>query len=92
VATSSLRFQLAASRSSKSADLTPSRALLYRLLYAMLSVITPPGLARCGVSCGDHCGGPKPMLDVFTAMRLGVWIYFVAACSSCSAALVLQGI
>ncbi|WP_254704193.1 TRAP transporter permease [Sulfitobacter pontiacus] len=57
--------------------------------YAMLSVITPPVGAAAFLAA--TIAGAKPMLTSFTAMRLGVVIYFVPLFFLFQPALVLQG-
>ncbi|MGI9574881.1 TRAP transporter permease [Alloalcanivorax xenomutans] len=57
--------------------------------YAMLSVITPPVGAAAFLAA--TIAGGKPMLTSFTAMRLGVVIYFVPLFFLFQPALVLQG-
>ncbi len=57
--------------------------------YAMLSVITPPVGAAAFLA--GTIAGAKPMRTSFTAMRLGVVIYFVPLFFLFQPALVLQG-
>ncbi|WP_421706017.1 TRAP transporter permease [Alloalcanivorax xenomutans] len=57
--------------------------------YAMLSVITPPVGAAAFLAA--TIAGGKPMQTSFTAMRLGVVIYFVPLFFLFQPALVLQG-
>ncbi|NOR30668.1 MAG: TRAP transporter fused permease subunit [Sulfitobacter sp.] len=57
--------------------------------YAMLSVITPPVGAAAFLAA--TIAGAKPMQTSFTAMRLGVVIYFVPLFFLFQPALVLQG-
>lgn len=57
--------------------------------YAMLSVITPPVGAAAFLA--GTIAGAKPMKTSFTAMRLGVVIYFVPLFFLFQPALVLQG-
>ncbi|MDF2231748.1 TRAP transporter fused permease subunit [Albimonas sp. CAU 1670] len=57
--------------------------------YAMLSVITPPVGAAAFLAA--TIAGAKPMKTSFTAMRLGVVIYFVPLFFLFQPALVLQG-
>ena len=57
--------------------------------YAMLSAITPP-VAAAAFLAATIAGG-KPMRTSFTAMRLGVVIYFVPLFFLFQPALVLQG-
>lgn len=57
--------------------------------YAMLSVITPPVGAAAFLAA--TIAGAKPMRTSFTAMRLGVVIYFVPLFFLFQPALVLQG-
>ncbi|HJO52042.1 MAG TPA: TRAP transporter large permease subunit, partial [Sulfitobacter pontiacus] len=57
--------------------------------YAMRSVITPPVGAAAFLAA--TIAGAKPMLTSFTAMRLGVVIYFVPLFFLFQPALVLQG-
>ena len=57
--------------------------------YAMLSVITPPVGAAAFLAA--TIAGAKPMKTSFTAMRLGVVIYFVPLFFMFQPALVLQG-
>lgn len=59
------------------------------IYYAMLSVITPPVGAAAFLAA--TIAGAKPMLTSFTAMRLGVVIYFVPLFFLFQPALVLQG-
>lgn len=57
--------------------------------YAMLSVITPP--VGTAAFLAATIAGAKPMKTSFTAMRLGVVIYFVPLFFLFQPALVLQG-
>jgi TRAP transporter 4TM/12TM fusion protein len=57
--------------------------------YAMLSVITPPVGAAAFLAA--TIAGAKPMQTSFTAMRLGIVIYFVPLFFLFQPALVLQG-
>ncbi|WGK61571.1 TRAP transporter fused permease subunit [Halopseudomonas sp. SMJS2] len=57
--------------------------------YAMLSVITPPVGAAAFLA--GTMAGAKPMKTSFTAMRLGVVIYFIPLFFLFQPALVLQG-
>ncbi len=57
--------------------------------YAMLSAITPPVAAAAFLAA--TIAGAKPMQTSFTAMRLGVVIYFVPLFFLFQPALVLQG-
>lgn len=57
--------------------------------YAMLSVITPPVGAAAFLA--GAIAGAKPMKTSFTAMRLGVVIYFIPLFFLFQPALVLQG-
>lgn len=57
--------------------------------YAMLSAITPPVAAAAFLAA--TIAGAKPMKTSFTAMRLGVVIYFVPLFFLFQPALVLQG-
>lgn len=57
--------------------------------YAMLSVITPPVGAAAFLA--GTIAGAKPMKTSFTAMRLGIVIYFVPLFFLFQPALVLQG-
>jgi TRAP transporter 4TM/12TM fusion protein len=59
------------------------------IYYAMLSVITPP--VGTAAFLAATIAGAKPMLTSFTAMRLGVVIYFVPLFFLFQPALVLQG-
>ncbi|MGD9865277.1 MAG: TRAP transporter permease [Pseudodonghicola sp.] len=59
------------------------------IYYAMLSVITPPVGAAAFLAA--TIAGAKPMQTSFTAMRLGVVIYFVPLFFLFQPALVLQG-
>lgn len=59
------------------------------IYYAMLSVITPPVGAAAFLAA--TIAGAKPMRTSFTAMRLGVVIYFVPLFFLFQPALVLQG-
>ncbi|WP_375176052.1 TRAP transporter permease [Pseudooceanicola sp.] len=59
------------------------------IYYAMLSVITPPVGAAAFLAA--TIAGAKPMKTSFTAMRLGVVIYFVPLFFLFQPALVLQG-
>lgn len=59
------------------------------LYYAMLSAITPPVGAAAFLAA--TIAGAKPMQTSFTAMRLGVVIYFVPLFFLFQPALVLQG-
>jgi TRAP-type uncharacterized transport system fused permease subunit len=62
---------------------------LFIVYYAMLSVITPP-IATAAFLAGTIAGAP-PMQTSFTAMRLGVVIYFVPLFFIFQPALVMQG-
>ncbi|WP_150300819.1 TRAP transporter permease [Pseudomonas profundi] len=57
--------------------------------YAMLSVITPPVGAAAFLA--GTMAGAKPMKTSFTAMRLGIVIYFIPLFFLFQPALVLQG-
>ncbi|SFR76916.1 TRAP transporter, 4TM/12TM fusion protein [Marinobacter daqiaonensis] len=57
--------------------------------YAMLSVITPPVGAAAFLA--GTIAGAKPMKTSFTAMRLGIVIYFIPLFFLFQPALVLQG-
>lgn len=59
------------------------------IYYAMLSVITPPVGAAAFLAA--TIAGAKPMQTSFTAMRLGVVIYFIPLFFLFQPALVLQG-
>jgi len=59
------------------------------IYYAMLSVITPP--VGTAAFLAATIAGAKPMKTTFTAMRLGVVIYFVPLFFLFQPALVLQG-
>lgn len=59
------------------------------IYYAMLSVITPPVGAAAFLAA--TIAGAKPMQTSFTAMRLGVVIYFVPLFFLFEPSLVLQG-
>ncbi|WP_240453945.1 TRAP transporter permease [Chachezhania antarctica] len=59
------------------------------IYYAMLSVITPPVGAAAFLAA--TIAGAKPMKTSFTAMRLGVVIYFVPLFFLFQPALVMQG-
>ncbi|MDF1854418.1 TRAP transporter fused permease subunit [Pseudooceanicola sp.] len=59
------------------------------IYYAMLSVITPPVGAAAFLAA--TIAGAKPMQSSFTAMRLGVVIYFVPLFFLFEPSLVLQG-
>ena len=59
------------------------------IYYAMLSVITPPVGAAAFLAA--TIAGAKPMQTSFTAMRLGVVIYFVPLFFLFQPALVMQG-
>ena len=59
------------------------------IYYAMLSAITPPVGAAAFLAA--TIAGAKPMRTSFTAMRLGVVIYFVPLFFLFQPALVLQG-
>lgn len=59
------------------------------IYYAMLSVITPP--VGTAAFLAATIAGAKPMQTSFTAMRLGVVIYFVPLFFLFQPALVLQG-
>lgn len=59
------------------------------LYYAMLSAITPPVGAAAFLAA--TIAGAKPMQTSFTAMRLGVVIYFIPLFFLFQPALVLQG-
>ncbi|MBB3994442.1 TRAP transporter 4TM/12TM fusion protein [Sulfitobacter undariae] len=59
------------------------------IYYAMLSVITPPVGAAAFLAA--TIAGAKPMQTSFTAMRLGIVIYFVPLFFLFQPALVLQG-
>lgn len=59
------------------------------IYYAMLSVITPPVGAAAFLAA--TIAGAKPMRTSFTAMRLGIVIYFVPLFFLFQPALVLQG-
>jgi len=62
---------------------------LFIVYYAMLSVITPP-VGAAAFLAGTIAGAP-PLQTCFTAMRLGVVIYFVPLFFVFQPALVLQG-
>ncbi len=62
---------------------------LFIVYYAMLSVITPP-IGTAAFLAGTIAGSP-PLQTCFTAMRLGVVIYFVPLFFIFQPALVLQG-
>ena len=59
------------------------------LYYAMLSAITPPVAAASFLAA--TIAGAKPMQTSFTAMRLGIVIYFIPLFFLFQPALVLQG-
>lgn len=62
---------------------------LFIVYYAMLSVITPP--VGTAAFLAGTIAGAKPMRTSFTAMRLGVVIYFIPLFFLFQPALVLQG-
>ena len=62
---------------------------LFIVYYAMLSVITPPVAAASFLAA--TIAGAKPMQTSFTAMRLGIVIYFIPLFFLFQPALVLQG-
>lgn len=70
-------------------DLNPVAVHLFIVYYAMLAGITPPIAATAFL--GAAIAGATPMKTAFTAMRLGVVIYFVPFFFIFQPALVLQG-
>jgi TRAP transporter 4TM/12TM fusion protein len=71
------------------ANLNEMSVHLFIIYYAMLSAITPPVAA--GAFLAATVAGAGPMKTAFTAMRLGVVIYFVPFFFVFNPALVLQG-
>lgn len=69
--------------------LNPIAVHFFIVYYAMLSAITPPVGAAAFLAA--TIAGAKPMQTSFTAMRLGVVIYFVPLFFLFQPALVLQG-
>ncbi len=70
-------------------NFNPVAVHFFIIYYAMLSVITPPVGAAAFLAA--TIAGSKPMKTSFTAMRLGVVIYFVPLFFLFQPALVLQG-
>ena len=70
-------------------DLNPIAVHLFIVYYAMLAGITPPVAAVAFL--GAAIAGATPIKTAFTAMRLGVVIYFVPFFFVFQPALVLQG-
>jgi|APSaa5957512622_1039677.scaffolds.fasta_scaffold04433_2 TRAP transporter 4TM/12TM fusion protein len=71
------------------ADLNEMSVHLFIIYYAMLSAITPPVAA--GAFLAATLAGAGPMKTAFTAMRLGVVIYFIPFFFVFNPALVFQG-